>query len=211
MQVLILDKINYRYFIKFLTLLALATGAPLLGFHSQWVTGPIVNAALILSVFLLDIRGAMLIGLLPSTIALSTGLLPATLASMVPFIIISNVIFVLVIDYFFCHSESRVSEMKNPLDSDDMGFKGFLRQTQDRPLASLRTTSTKYWFGLILAAGLKFLFLFVTSGLVIKLLLNQKLTATVLQMMSWPQLFTAIIGGMLAFGILKMLKNKKAE
>jgi len=51
-----LSKIQVSYFAKFILLLVLATGAPMLGIHSQWLTGPIVNAALILSVFLVGIR-----------------------------------------------------------------------------------------------------------------------------------------------------------
>jgi len=190
-----LSKIQVGYFAKFVLLLALATGAPILGIHLQWLTGPIVNAALILSVFLVGVRGAVLVGLLPSTIALGVGLLPAVLAPMVPFIIISNIILVLVID-FFCHSEG------GPVNigpTDGISVKD--------PIASLGMTDKKYWLGLLLAAGLKFLFLFLTSGIVIRLLLNQKLATPVAQMMSWPQFYTALVGGALAFIILKILKK----
>jgi len=170
-----LTKTNVTYLVKFLVMLAIATGAPLLGFHSQWITGPIVNMALILSVFLVGIRGGLLIGMLPSTIALGTGLLPSVLAPMIPFIIISNCLLVLAIDYV------RRMEIKN-----------------------------NYWLGLILGAGLKYLFLFLTSGIVINLLLNQKLAVKVASMMSWPQFFTAMIGGILAFGILKIINSNKS-
>ncbi|MFH1326291.1 MAG: iron hydrogenase [Candidatus Falkowbacteria bacterium] len=176
-----LTKTNITYVIKFLILLALATGAPLLGFHSQWVTGPIVNAALILSVYLIGIRGALLIGILPSTIALSTGLLPAVLAPMVPFIIISNSILVLVMDYI-------------------VGTRH--RLVQDQNVAVPR--SYNYFIGLFTGAGLKYLFLFFTSSIVINLLLNSAVASKVASMMSWPQFFTAIIGGILSFGILKI-------
>ena len=71
-----LTKTNITYLVKFFILLTVATIAPVLGFHSQWITGPIVNMALILSVFVVGARGALLIAVLPSTIALSTGLLP---------------------------------------------------------------------------------------------------------------------------------------
>jgi hypothetical protein len=170
-----LTKLNIGYAIKFLLLLTLATGAPLVGIHSQWITGPVVNMALILAVFLVGIRGALLIGILPSTIALGTGLLPAVLAPMIPFIIISNTILILVIDKF------KSTNYQLPI--------------------------TNYWIGLFFAAALKYLFLFITSGLVINLLLKQELALKVAQMMSWPQLFTALIGGMLAWGILKVLRK----
>ncbi|MDD5289741.1 MAG: hypothetical protein PHT40_00895 [Patescibacteria group bacterium] len=190
-----LSKIRVGYLIKFILLLALATGAPILGIHSQWLTGPIVNMALILSVFLVGVRGAVLIGLLPSTIALGTGLLPAALAPMVPFIIISNIILVFCIS-FFRHSEGGPMNI-GPTDGISV----------EDPIASLGMTNKKYWLGLLFAAGLKFLFLFLTSGIVIKLLLNQKLALPVAQMMSWPQFYTALIGGILAFVVLKILKK----
>lgn len=171
-QATTLTKINITYAVKFLLLLTLATGAPLVGLHSQWLTGPVVNMALILAVYLIGIRGALLIGILPSTIALGTGLLPAVLAPMIPFIIISNTILILVID---------------------------------------KLKDTNYWASLFFASGMKYLFLFVTSGVVINLLLKQELAAKVSAMMSWPQFFTALIGGLLAWGTLKILKNKAHE
>lgn len=169
-QVISLTKVRLTYLINFLVLLIVATATPLFGFHSQWITGPIVNAALILAVYLVGIRGALLIGLLPSTIALGVGLLPAVLAPMIPFIIISNTILVLIIDCF--KSEQNMS----------------------------------YWLGLIFAAGAKYLFLFITSGIVINLLLKQSLAVKVVQLMSWPQFFTALVGGILAWLVLKILQ-----
>ena len=170
-----LSKLNIAYAIKFLALLTLATVAPLIGLHSQWITGPIVNAALILAVFIVGIRGALLIGILPSSIALSSGLLPPILAPMIPFIIISNTLLILTIDWF-----------KNRIPNPELQV-------------------ANYGMAVFSAAALKYLFLFLTSGVVINLLLKQSLAVKVAQMMSWPQFFTAIIGGVLAFGLLKML------
>jgi hypothetical protein len=164
----VLSKPNTAYAIKFLLLLTLATAAPLVGLHSQWLTGPVVNMALILAVYLIGIRGAVLIGILPSTIALGTGLLPAVLAPMLPFIIISNTILILVVDKF---------------------------------------KTSNYWLSIFFASGFKYLFLFITSSLVISLLLQQSLAAKVSAMLSWPQFFTAILGGVLAWGVLKILKK----
>ncbi|MDD4624771.1 MAG: iron hydrogenase [Candidatus Paceibacterota bacterium] len=59
-------------------------------FHSQYVTGPMVNAVLFLSAVLSGSTGAMLIAMVPSVIALSTGLLPAVMAPAVPFIMLGN-------------------------------------------------------------------------------------------------------------------------
>ena len=75
-------------------LLGIALIAPL--FHFQPVTGPIVNAVLFLGVLFLGTQNAILLGLLPSVIALSAGLLPAPLAPMIPFIMLSNVLLIVV-------------------------------------------------------------------------------------------------------------------
>ena len=165
-----LAKVNIDYAVKFLVLLGLATAAPLVGLYSQWITGPIVNMALILSVFFIGIRAALLIGILPSTIALGSGLLPAVLAPMIPFIIISNTLLVLVIDWF-------------------------------------KNQRMNYFTALFFAAGIKYLFLLITSGLVINLILKPQLASKVALMMSWPQFMTALVGGMLAWGVLKILKK----
>jgi riboflavin transporter len=204
-----LSKIQVGYLAKFILLLGLAIGAPILGIHSQWITGPIVNAALILSVFLVGVRGAVLIGLLPSTIALGVGLLPAPLAAMVPFIIISNIILVFVIS-FFRHSDRSPSSGEGGVEESLRYSISERRSDSSTSLtlfAPLGMTNIKYFIGLITAAVLKFLFLFLTSGIVIKLLLNQKLAPAVAQMMSWPQFYTALIGGALAFIILKIFKK----
>jgi hypothetical protein len=158
-----------------------------------------------------------LIGLLPSTIALGIGLLPAVLAPMVPFIIISNVILVLVVSLIVYPERAERVEgsrryvipglTRNPEEPFmDSRFRGNDIEGRES-FTHYSLLITRYFFGLLLAAGLKFLFLFLTSGIVIKLLLNQKLAPAVAQMMSWPQFFTALIGGVLAFGILKILKK----
>ncbi len=165
-----ITQIDYNYLLKFIALLALATGVPFLGIHSQWIVGPIVNATLILAVFLVGVRGAVLIGLLPSTIALSTGLLPAVLAPVIPFIIISNTLLVLVIDY----------------------AKKYMA----------------YFPVLFIAASAKYLFLFITSSFIIQGLLNSALASKVAIMMSWPQFATAVIGGLMAWGVLKAINQQ---
>ena len=64
--------------------------------HNQFITGPLVNAVLFTGVAILGAGPAILIGLVPSVVALSAGLLPLPLAPMVPFIMISNAILVLI-------------------------------------------------------------------------------------------------------------------
>ncbi len=152
--------------IEFVLLLGIATAAPLL--HNQFVTGPIVNATLLVAVALLGMRDAILIGLIPCSIALAIGLLPPMLAPMIPFIIVGNAILVVTF--------------------------GYLRQRN-------------YWLGLVSGSILKFAFLFGTSSIVISLLFNQNLASSVAVMMSWPQLVTALAGGMIAYGVLRGLRK----
>ena len=67
--------------------------------HNQLVTGPLVNMSLVLAVFLLGPFEAVFLGLMPSVLALVSGLLPAILAPVVPFIMISNAILIGVYHY----------------------------------------------------------------------------------------------------------------
>ena len=67
--------------------------------HSQTITGPLVNFLLFTAVVLLGPFEAVLIGIIPSAIALSSGLLPLPLAPMVPFIMIGNALLVAVFYY----------------------------------------------------------------------------------------------------------------
>jgi len=70
---------------------------------------------------------------------------------------------------------------------------------------------TNYWLKMIVAAGLKFIFLSVISLLVIKLLFTGKIAIAAATMLSWPQLLTALIGGVLAFAILQSRKLLKSN
>ncbi|MBU4256918.1 hypothetical protein KKC04_00725 [Patescibacteria group bacterium] len=169
----IIEQVNVRALIQFLGLAGIATFLPFV-VHVQWLTGPIVNAILILALFLAGIRSALTVCLVPSLMALSGGLLPAVLAPVVPFIMIGNVILVLSIDY--------------------------ATQRQTTPIYA-----KQYWVGLVIGAGLKFLFLFLSANVIAKLLIKQELAMKVAQMMSWPQFATAVIGGMIAWVILKRL------
>lgn len=95
-----LENVNVRSLVTFLGITGVATILPFY-LHLQWITGPIVNAALILVLFLAGIRSAMVLCLVPSLMALSGGLLPAVLAPVVPFVMISNTILVLSVDWFY--------------------------------------------------------------------------------------------------------------
>jgi hypothetical protein len=167
-----LEKVNVQQLTRFIGLAGIATALPFF-IHLQWFTGPIINAILIIVLFLVGIRSAIVIALVPSLMALSGGLLPAVLAPVVPFIMISNAILVLTVDRFY----------------------------------DWRPSLTGYWQGVVAGAILKFVFLYLSVGWITKLLLKQELAAAVTKMMSWPQLATAILGGLIAFAVLKWLKR----
>lgn len=168
-----LAQVKVRTVAQFLSLASVATILPFF-IHVQWLTGPIVNAILILALFLVGIRSALVICLVPSLMALSGGLLPAVLAPVVPFVMISNVILVLSVDYFY---------------------------------NNFRDANKSYWLGVLLGALLKFAFLYLSVTWITKLLLKQELAVKVAQMMSWPQFATAVIGGMIAWVMLKWLRR----
>jgi len=139
----------------------------------QWITGPIVNAVLILTLLKFGFRNAIALAVVPSLMALSGGLLPIVLAPVVPFIMISNVILIICVDW--C-------------------FNNFKDETKG------------YWSGVILGASLKFLFLFSSVNIISGLLIKQEFAIKVAQMMSWPQFYTAVIGGVIAWEVWKKLK-----
>jgi len=152
--------------ILFAVCLGLLTVVP--GFiHSQWITGPMVNAVLLISAVLIGPMEAVFLGLMPSTVALSTGLLPLPLAPMVPFIMIGNSILIAAFYYLY---------KKN------------------------------IYVAIGIAAFLKFAFLHQSVMWIMAKLLKPELTANLAVMMSWPQLITALIGGLIAFALLKTSK-----
>jgi len=96
----ILEKVNIQSLTQFIGLSGIALFLPFL-IHSQWITGPIINAIFVLALFLTGIRSALIICLIPSLMAMSGGLFPVILAPAVPFIMVGNAIFVLTIDWFY--------------------------------------------------------------------------------------------------------------
>jgi len=162
-KALIINKEKIYVLSQFIFLTGIAATAPLLG-HQQAISGPIINAVLFLGV-----RGAILIALVPSLIALSVGLLPPILAPMIPFIMTGNAILILAFSY--------------------------LREKN-------------YWLAIISASLMKFLFLWGTSSVVIDLLLKKEIASKVAMMMSWPQLLTALAGGLIAYLFLRSFKVK---
>ena len=152
----------------FASLVGIATFLPAV-VHVQPITWPIINATLCISTVVLGTEATIMVGLIPSLIALTSGLLPAVLAPMIPFIMVSNALLVLIFS--------------------------LLRKKN-------------YWLGVISASTIKFIFLFSTSSLVINLLIKKEMATKVAEIMSWPQLLTALAGGIIAWLILKVIKKK---
>lgn len=148
-------------------LLALVIVLP--GFiHNQWITGPVVNAVLILAAVCVGPMEAMVLGMMPSTMALSSGLLPLALAPMVPFIIIGNAVLILSFQYL---------AVKN------------------------------YVVRILVAAFLKFVFLYLSVTFLMDRLFEKEFLGSLLLMMSWPQFVTALIGGLIVYPFFKAKKK----
>jgi len=98
--------------------------------------------------------------------------LPLALAPMVPFIMISNCLYIII-------------------------------------FAKLQAKSqTKNFLAILLAALAKTTFLFVISKLLMEKILVATLASKIAMMMSWPQLWTAVVGGIMALLISQALQKK---
>lgn len=64
-----------------------------------------------------------------------------------------------------------------------------------------------YWLGIVSAGFLKFIFLFVVSSIATDLIIKKEIAQNTALMMSWPQLFTALVGGLIAYFVLKSVKK----
>ncbi len=62
-----------------------------------------------------------------------------------------------------------------------------------------------YWLSIIVSSFFKFLFLFTISNFVIKLIIKEEIAKSIAITMSYPQLITALTGGLIAYTILKSL------
>jgi len=64
-----------------------------------------------------------------------------------------------------------------------------------------------FWLGVGAASILKFIFLFASSRLLFSLILKNTLAPAIAMTMSWPQLYSALIGGIIAYIFLKFVKR----
>ncbi len=65
----------------------------------------------------------------------------------------------------------------------------------------------RYWIGVAVGSFLKFLFLYASSYAVINLVIKKELAFKIVEIMSWPQLLTALAGGAIAYFVLKFIKK----
>jgi hypothetical protein len=131
--------------------------------HQQLITGPIVNAVLLVCTIAVDGATAALLGLIPSAIAVTNGTLPFVLLPVVPWIAASNIILVFVFEFFYRYSP---------------------------------------WVAMLMAVLLKFGFLCFVSISLTHQIAPMAAPAAV-AMLSWPQLVTALAGGLIAMGLLR--------
>ena len=64
-----------------------------------------------------------------------------------------------------------------------------------------------FWLGMTGASVAKFIFLWFASANLLPFLINKTIAQKISLMISWPQLFTALTGGIIAYGVLKYLKK----
>jgi len=171
------EQVNAEWLTQFLALASVAVVLPFF-IHSQLITGPIINAILILALFLTGLKSALLISFLPSTVALGSGLLPLVLAPTIPFIIASNIIFVLVIDLMY---------------------------------KKLKSKENAYWFSVLSASGLKFIFLLFSVNFLAAFFMEANLISIIGKMMGYLQLLTALAGSLIAYLFLRISIFKKYD
>lgn len=64
-----------------------------------------------------------------------------------------------------------------------------------------------FFLGVVISSVTKFLFLFLTHQMLFKIFLKKDIALAASTMMSWNQLYTALLGGLIAFGFLKFIKR----
>lgn len=67
--------------------------------------------------------------------------------------------------------------------------------------------SKNFLVGVITGSFIKFLFLLLSSSYIVSFLLHKSLPLPIISMMAWPQLVTALIGGVAAFCLTGFLKR----
>ena len=142
----------------------------------QAVTGTLVNALLLLTVELLGVGPAIALGAMTPLAGLMHGVLPLPMAVMIPFIMLGNA--TLVSLYAALRSHDRFVALG---------------------VAAVAKAAVLYAAVTLLAVRPLDLAMLGASRPV-------AMPAALVAMMSWPQLVTAVAGGLLAFAILRLRK-----
>ncbi len=160
-----LKPFSLRWLTRTALLLAITLAFQMLGLP-QAITGPAVNAMLLISGTYVGGLGAVIIGLLTPWIAFLRGILPPPLAPMIPFIMLGNAIFVIA----YVITRGKLGK----------GYAGS-------------------GIGLIVGAIAKFLILSSAVRLIVSV------PPSVAKAMQVPQLYTAVLGGVIAVIVEKAL------
>ncbi len=167
-----------RYFTRLAILLAFTLIVQMMGIP-QPITGPLINLVLFLTVLLLDIKAAVLVGILTPIIALWRGQLPPILAPMIPFIMLGNAVLVILFG---------------------LGKK-ILQNSRFSLLLNLMAATIGSFF--------KFLIIYSSARLVVPLLFGIRFSEKILLVMALPQFITALAGGFIAISIFNFLRRLK--
>lgn len=137
----------------------------------QYVTGPLVNALLLLTLEWCGLGQAMAVGMITPMGAALRGILPLPLWVMMPFIAVGNAAFV--------------------------GVFHLLRE-RSRVVALVAAAVVKFaWLSGAVTALVVWPLHVAVGGNVAAVAIPQ----SIINMMRWPQLGTALVGGILAFGV----------
>lgn len=145
----------------------------------QLVTGSLVNFVMIAAVLLSGLASGILVALLSPFFAFLLGIGP-NFIQVVPIVAVGNLVLVLVYGLTFQYWKPK--------------------------------KAVSWCFSILVGSGLKFLTLFYG---VVKLALpfipgiNEKQSAVLFSMFSWPQLLTAILGGILALIVVPLIQKAR--
>jgi hypothetical protein len=145
----------------------------------QPVTGPFVNFMLILTTLIISTGGGLVLGCITPAMAVLRGQLPAPLATMVPLIIIANLLFV-------------------------TSF-ALLRSNQLKPAYRFYLRNG---LAVSAAAIVKFAVLYLAAQFFLPFILGKTLPAGLVSLMALPQLITALVGGWFALFFYQMWQKK---
>ena len=171
-----MSKSDVKFITRTAMLIALAVIFQLVGKAvpaGQFVTGPLINACLIVAVGIVGVWSGVTVAILSPVIALATGMNPNILFA--PFIALANIVFVVIFALL--------------LD------KGKMTKISAKPV-----------LGIILGSVMKFLVLFLGITKILPSL-NIKVAPAFLLAFSYPQLVTALIGGIIGLAVLIILNK----